>query len=125
MTLRDGAVLAGGAIGTLGRAGTAELVPVGAGWPWATLGVNLVGTLLLALLVGWAGGRLEPDDLRLRFLATGVLGGFTTFSAFAVEVQQLGLTATGMGYAAVSVTTGLALARLGLSIAARPRTVAP
>lgn len=122
---RDVVVLTGGAIGTLARAATAEAVPVGAGWPWGTFTVNLLGTLLLALLVGWAQDRLDPGDLRLGFLATGVLGSFTTFSAFAVEVQQLGLTATAVGYGLVSVGAGLALAHVGLRLTTSRTGAAP
>jgi CrcB protein len=65
--------------------------------------------------VGWLGERLAPG-VRLA-LFTGVLGGFTTFSTFALEstvMIRAGDTATGIGYIAVSVAGGVALAMIGL-----------
>ena len=85
-------VATGGATGAVGR----FLVSLperssGAGrFPWATFGVNLAGCLLMGLLIGWL-WRLPPgtsEAVRL-FGGVGVLGGFTTFSAFSVELFQL------------------------------------
>ena len=82
----------GGATGAVGR----FLVSLperssGAGrFPWATFGVNLAGCLLMGLLIGWL-WRLPPgtsEAVRL-FGGVGVLGGFTTFSAFSLELFQL------------------------------------
>jgi CrcB protein len=59
-------------------------------FPWATFGVNLVGCLLMGLLIGWL-WRLPPgtsETARL-FVGVGLLGGFTTFSAFSLELFQL------------------------------------
>lgn len=79
----------GGAIGTLARYGIASAFPVAPRqFPWSTLVINLSGSFLLgiALIVV----ELRPPNRFLRpFLAIGVLGGFTTFSTFAVEVVQL------------------------------------
>ena len=118
---------AGGALGALGRAGLAGALPRDPGdWPWATLVVNLLGCLLLgALLVAFSLRR--PDGERLQvFLGTGVLGGFTTYSAFALEVTDLvaaGRPTAGLAYVAVSVLGGVlavaAGARMGTSLAAR------
>ena len=55
------------------------------GWPWATLAVNLVG----CVAIGIAARRLRVGTVAWAFVVTGVLGGFTTFSSFAVEVDQL------------------------------------
>ena len=85
-------VATGGATGAVGR----FLVSLperssGAGrFPWATFGVNLAGCLLMGLLIGWL-WRLPPgtsEAVRL-FGGVGVLGGFTTFSAFSLELFQL------------------------------------
>lgn len=93
----------------------------GIAFPWGTLAVNIVGSSLMGLIVGWlafrgATGWTQP--LRL-FLTTGILGGFTTFSAFSLDVVMLwerGAFGLAAGYAAVSVLG--AVAALALSLAA-------
>lgn len=61
----------------------------GAMFPWATMTVNVLGSLLMGLIVAWLAWR-NPWPLAVRlFLTTGVLGGFTTFSAFSLEVVLL------------------------------------
>ena len=77
-------VMLGGALGAGARhlAGAAQLRWLGPGFPWATLFVNLAGSLLMGLLAGWLVLRGGSEQTRL-FLAVGILGGFTTFSAFA------------------------------------------
>lgn len=105
------AVLAGGAVGTLLRWIVAQVVDVDT-VPLATLVVNLIGTYLLARLVGFSRGL--PSVQRL-FLTTGVLGSFTTFSAVAVELVALGdRPLMVLGYGLASMVGGLALARIGL-----------
>jgi CrcB protein len=106
------AILAGGIVGTALRAAVAEIVPGADGFPWATLGVNLAGAWLLGVVVG-GGDPSEP--IRRAFLGTGVLGSFTTFSTFAVEVVDLWDTpVTAGGYMMSSVVAGLGLAALGI-----------
>jgi fluoride exporter len=110
----------GGALGALARWAVVLALPRSSGdWPWATLAVNLVGCLLIGVLLAVLSAR-RPDDDRLRtFLGAGVLGGFTTFSAFAVEVADLlraGVPVVAGGYVAVSVLGGL------LAVAAGVRT---
>ncbi|MGY1754028.1 fluoride efflux transporter CrcB [Blastococcus sp. SYSU D01042] len=112
------AAAVGGALGALGRWGIAAALPRDpGGWPWATLLVNLTGCLALGLLMGWVFVR-SPGSLWLRpFLGTGVLGGFTTFSAFAVETVQLadaGRPVVAAAYVLVSVAGGVAASALGL-----------
>ncbi|MBJ7453875.1 MAG: fluoride efflux transporter CrcB, partial [Blastococcus sp.] len=112
----------GGALGALARWGVAEALPHDPdAWPWATLLVNLVGCLVLGFLIGRVFDR-SPGPPWLRapwmrpFLATGVLGGFTTYSAFAVETVQLaeaGRVGTAAGYVLASVTGGVLAAALG------------
>jgi len=61
----------------------------GLAFPWGTLSVNIVGSLAMGLVAGWLAGRTgASQDLRL-FLATGLLGGFTTFSAFSLDAALL------------------------------------
>jgi CrcB protein len=112
----------GGALGTLARWVIAEAVPRSPGeWPWATLAVNLLGCLLIGALIAVLAAR-GPDDERLRtFLGAGVLGGFTTFSAFAVEVADLlraGPPWVAAAYVAVSVLGGLLAVAAGLRLVA-------
>jgi len=107
------AIVAGGVIGTAMRAGIAEVLPV-TELPWATLTVNLTGALLLGLLLG---AQHNTSATRLAFLGTGVLGSFTTFSTFVVEVLDLRAEpALAVLYAFVSVTAGLWLARRGMHL---------
>jgi fluoride exporter len=100
----------GGAVGALARWGVAEAVGPAGGWPWATLLVNLTGCFLLGVLLGVV-GRRSPEPSWVRpFLGVGVLGGYTTYSAFAVEVAELvddGAPALAAGYVLASVLGGV------------------
>jgi CrcB protein len=99
------AVAAGGVLGAVARLGASEAIDGGA---WVTLLVNLTGCLALGLGGRRASGLLRP------FLVTGVLGGYTTFSAFAVDVDRLladGRLLAAVAYAAASVGLGIAVAR--------------
>jgi CrcB protein len=114
-------VAAGGAIGAGARhlVNQGTLRMLGPGFPWGTLVVNVVGSLVMGLFIGalvrWsppAGG----SGMRL-FLATGVLGGFTTFSAFSLDVAVLwerGAMLTAAGYVAVSVVVSILAVFAGL-----------
>lgn len=79
-------VMLGGAIGAGLRhlVGMATLARLGPGFPWGTLLVNLSGGLAIGLLAGWLVRSGGSEPLRL-FAAVGLLGGFTTFSAFSLE----------------------------------------
>lgn len=83
-------VAMGGAAGACLRYGAglyaARFLP--AGWPWATAFVNVTGSLAMGVLAGWLAGNAAPASLRL-FLITGLLGGFTTFSAFSWEIGEM------------------------------------
>ncbi|MBP2475958.1 CrcB protein [Crossiella equi] len=74
-------VSAGGVLGALARHGIGVLVP----GPWPTVGINVLGCLLIGLLTA----RTAADSVLRPFLGTGVLGGFTTFSAYAVDAVRL------------------------------------
>lgn len=101
-------VAAGGAVGATGRWAVGEVLTADVGaWPWATLVVNVVG----ALAIGVAGVAIDRDSLWWALVVTGVLGGFTTFSAFAVELNDLveaGRTAVAVTYGAVTLAAGVA-----------------
>jgi CrcB protein len=113
-------VAAGGGLGALARYAIEVALPHGSSeLPVATLLINVVGSLLLGILVA---GR--PDAAWLRpFLGTGVLGGFTTFSAFALETDRLldRAPATAVLYVALSLLAGLAAAAAGLRLGERLR----
>lgn len=115
----------GGALGALGRWGVGEALPHAQGtWPWATLLVNLTGCLVLGLLIAMVFARSPGHPWLRPFLGTGVLGGWTTFSAFAAEAVQLsdaGRPGVAAGYVLVSVVGGVTASALGLLAA---RTVA-
>ena len=112
-------VFLGGGLGASARhlAGQASLRLLGPGFPYGTLLVNVAGSLLMGLLIGWLvrrGGA--PNELRL-FLATGFLGGFTTFSAFSLDFANLwtrGESTSAVAYAAGSVLLSLTAVFLGL-----------
>ena len=119
-------VALGGAVGALVRWGVDHALPPAAGWPaWSTLLVNTTGAALLSVLVVVL-ARRRPASRRLRpLLGTGVLGGFTTFSAAALDVQQH-LVGGRVGTAALAVVLSLVLPVLAAwAGAAATRTVLP
>ena len=107
-------VAVGGGIGAGLRhlANLAALRLFGPGFPWGTVFVNIAGSLAMGLLVGWLARRAggSTNEMRL-FLATGVLGGFTTFSAFSLDFAMLwerGAIASAASYAIGSVVLSIA-----------------
>jgi CrcB protein len=110
-------VFLGGGIGAAARHGVNLLVSrlFGTAFPWATFIINVTGSTLMGLIAGFFAFRAGPgwpQDLRL-FLTTGILGGYTTFSAYSLDAALLfesGRTATALVYVVVSVV----LAILGL-----------
>jgi len=117
-----GAIAAGGVAGSLARYGLALVWPAPPGrLPWATLTTNVAGCMLIGVLMVlltevWAAHRLARP-----FLGVGVLGGFTTFSAYAEQSRALlagGQAATGFGYLAGTLATALLAVQLGV-VAAR------
>lgn len=114
-------VMSGGAIGAALRyhSGLAIAAVTSDRWPYATLTVNLIGALAMGLLTGWALSRGLVEGWRL-FIGVGLLGGFTTFSAFSVETWQLierGDTLPALGYTAASVVGTVLLVGLGIMLA--------
>ncbi|MFI6818679.1 fluoride efflux transporter CrcB [Nonomuraea sp. NPDC050328] len=105
-------VAAGGLAGTSARYGVTLLLPAAEYGPLATLAVNVSGAFALGRLV--ASSRVRPE---VRLLAgTGVIGSFTTYSSFALDVDQLLLAGRfwlALGYAVASLAGGLGAAWLG------------
>lgn len=100
------AVALGGGLGALARYGLSLGMPHRAGeFPWATFATNVTGCVLIgALMVLLTETTAPPHRLVRPFLGVGVLGGFTTFSTYAVEVQQL--LGTGHPWVAAAYLTG-------------------
>jgi len=89
------------------------------GFPLGTLFVNCVGGLLVGIALAWF--ERTPDEMLRLLLVTGLLGGFTTFSAFSVEsliLLQRGEWLLALGHALAHVVGALAFAALGFRLAA-------
>lgn len=118
-------VAAGGALGSVLRwSATAALARLSrdAAFPWGTLAVNLVGSCAIGFVLTLAFERSSVPPATRLFLVTGVLGGFTTFSAFSWETLVLlrdGHALAAAGYAGGSVLGGLLAAFLGVALATR------
>jgi CrcB protein len=112
------AVAVGGTLGATGRwAISAAWTHEPGGWPWATLVVNMVG----CVAIGVAARRLIRDTVAWAFVVTGILGGFTTFSAFAVELNDL-LDVDRFGLAACYLALTLVGGYAATAVAERPRS---
>ncbi len=116
------AAAAGGAIGAAARLAVvvAAMRLFGPAFPWGTMIVNVAGSLLMGLLVGWLATRSAGSEAMRAFLATGVLGGFTTFSAFSLDFALLWerkAHVAALAYAAGSVALSLAAVFAGLWLA--------
>jgi len=84
-------VAVGGVLGSLGRYAVGVAIPHASGsFPWATLLVNVSGAFAMGLLVAYLVDRPGVHRLARPFVGVGVLGGWTTFSALAIDVVQLG-----------------------------------
>lgn len=83
-------VALGGAVGASARylMSGAILRALGPAWPYGTFAINVLGSLLIGVLAGWLAFREQGEHWRL-LLGAGVLGGFTTFSAYSLETAQL------------------------------------
>jgi CrcB protein len=111
----------GGALGSAARllVGRAMTTLLGAGFPWGTLTVNLAGGLAMGLLAGGLARLTVPGEPWRLLLGVGVLGGFTTFSAFALDavtIIERGDWGAALGYALVSVVGSVLAVFAGLGI---------
>jgi fluoride exporter len=113
-------VALGGALGSMSRYGVARLWPAApGGFPIPTLTVNLIGSFAIGLLYIWVSSRAGTGAETARlFWMTGVLGGFTTYSAFALEATLLGVSAAGVMYVFLTVVGCIGGAWLGRAIGA-------
>ncbi|MFS8199889.1 fluoride efflux transporter CrcB [Streptomyces sp. CWNU-52B] len=116
-------VAVGGAAGASARYGAALLWPAQAGgFPWTTFWVNVVGCFAIGVLMVvitdvWAAHRLVRP-----FFGTGVLGGFTTFSTYAVDIERLigdGRPRTALAYLALTLVAALAAVSLAVALTRR------
>lgn len=125
-----GAVALGGGVGTAARALVVELLPVAPdgtveGFPWGTFTANITGALLLGFVV--ARVPVRRRDAAFAGLTTGMLGAYTTFSTFVLEVRDLVAAApvTAVVYGVGSVALGLVVAEAGRRAGDRLRVAAP
>jgi CrcB protein len=118
------AVSAGGVLGALARYGVQSAFPAG---PWVTFAVNVTGCLLMGVLTVLMLEVWRPHPLLRPFLGTGVLGGYTTFSTYIVDVQHLlarGAPVTALTYLAGTLLAALAAVYAGIALTrgvTRPR----
>ncbi|MDT0570081.1 fluoride efflux transporter CrcB [Streptomyces sp. DSM 3412] len=128
-----GVVAVGGGIGAAARYGAALLWPTGTtGFPWTTFWVNVVGCFVIGLLMVVVTEVWTVHRLVRPFLGTGVLGGFTTFSTYAVDIQRLieeGHPTTALAYLAATLLAALlavlTAVRLATTAAHRVRGTGP
>jgi fluoride exporter len=110
----------GGAMGAVARFWTGRMAAaiLGMGWPWGTFLVNVLGGLLIGAVVALAARGVVGASAR-QFLTVGVLGGFTTFSAFSLDVVQLmerGAYAPAVAYIIFSVVLAVAGVMIGMKV---------
>ena len=113
-------VAVGGAIGAgirhLFNLGALRLV--GPNFPWGTMVINIIGSFVMGAFIATLSRRYGGASSELRlFVATGILGGFTTFSAFSLDFATLwerGAALTALGYALASVVGAILALFLGL-----------
>ncbi len=114
-------VAIGGALGSTARylTGLVTLRWFGPGFPWGTLAVNIVGSLAIGIFAELIARRFDSSpELRL-FIVTGILGGFTTFSAFSLEVSSMierGDYLSAGGYIFASLVISIAAVFAGLAL---------
>ena len=112
-------VFLGGGLGAALRHGVNVLAArlLGTHYPYGTLTVNVVGSLLMGLLVAYLAFKGDASQHWRLFMATGVLGGFTTFSAFSLDVAVLyerGAVGPALGYVLISVGVSILALFAGL-----------
>jgi fluoride exporter len=116
-------VAAGSVAGGVARYLVALLFATGAGFPWATLFVNVTGSFIIGFYATSSGsdGHMPATVQQRLFVMTGFCGGYTTFSAFSLETLMLvraGMARTALVYVLVSVVSWLLAVWLGHTMAA-------
>lgn len=111
-----GAVFLGGTLGSLARYGVVTWLDLQDGMPWGTLAVNLVGAFLLGVVTA-----LVASGLWRSAVGSGLIGGFTTYSALAVQADELLVSrpATAIAYVLATLVGGLVLSVAGLALGRR------
>ncbi|MCX8526677.1 MAG: fluoride efflux transporter CrcB [Candidatus Nanopelagicales bacterium] len=113
----------GGAVGSLARYGIAQTLPWSDGFPWATLIINVVGALAIGVV---ATTVVDMRPWVRPVVIVGVLGGFTTFSAFALQTGTLldaGHVMQALVYLALTMVAGLVAVEIGAALGPRFRRV--
>jgi len=115
-------VAVGGALGSVLRFLVSNwfVAKVGPGFPWATLTINVSGAFVIGFVLEVAATRAGFSPYLRIFLATGILGGYTTFSTYAFEAYTLGtndLIISSVLYAVGSLVLGVAAVALGVFVA--------
>ena len=111
----------GGALGSMLRYGVMVLTTrfLGMNFPYGTLLVNIFGSLAMGLVIGWGAHRAALDPQLRAFIAVGVLGGFTTFSTFSLDVVTLFQREPNylaLVYIMLSVTVSVVALMLGMTL---------
>jgi CrcB protein len=110
-------VALGGALGSVARYGAYRLWPATpGGWPVPTFTVNILGSFAIGLLYMYVVDRGPSAENARLFWMTGVLGGFTTYSAFALETALLGFSAAGISYVLATLAGCLLAALAGIKM---------
>jgi CrcB protein len=117
------AVAVGGAVGSVGRYAVGLAFPhTPDGFPWGTALVNLSGSMAMGVLVVWVLSMRDPHPWLRPFVGVGVLGGWTTFSTYALDFHSLVVTdheLEGAAYLFGSLIVGLLAVGLGVSLGER------
>jgi CrcB protein len=117
------AVAAGGVLGSLGRYAVGLALPHTSGtFAWATFLVNVSGSLAMGVLVVWVLSMARPHPWLRPFLGVGVLGGWTTFSSYALDfhaMAQAGHGVVAAAYLVGSLVVGLVAVGLGITLGER------
>jgi CrcB protein len=116
-------VALGGGLGAAARFGVSLAIPArGDAWPLATFLINVSGSLAIGILAGWLSTRGQAGEQWRLFLGVGVLGGFTTFSAYSLETLRMIERNDWLGastYSIGSVLAGLVAVAIGMGLAKR------
>jgi CrcB protein len=95
---------------------------LGAGWPYGTFAVNVVGSFAIGLVAGYFALKVHTSQALVLFLTTGIMGGFTTFSAFsldAIALYERGRLELAVLYVVASVIVSLAALMFALALVRR------